>query len=62
MYEPGALSRQDDLKKVGINLKITLLDTAGFRDRIEQGEFHAYTALLGVPFDDPDLYYPYSDT
>src|SRR6266446_4270094 len=26
MYEPGALSRQDDLKKVGINLKITLLD------------------------------------
>jgi peptide/nickel transport system substrate-binding protein len=57
MYEPGALSRQDDLKKVGINLKITLLDTAGFRDRIEQGEFQAYTALLGVPFDDPDLYY-----
>src|SRR5262249_4632224 len=39
MYEPGALSRQDDLKKVGINLKITLLDTAGFRDRIEKGNF-----------------------
>jgi peptide/nickel transport system substrate-binding protein len=49
MYEPGALSRQDDLKKVGINLKITLLDTAGFRDRIERGDFQAYTALLGVP-------------
>src|SRR6266705_486585 len=57
MYEPGALSRQDDLKKVGINLKITLLDTAGFRDRIEQGEFQAYTALSGVAVDDPDLYY-----
>src|SRR5499426_2006638 len=57
MYEPGALSRQDDLKKVGLQLKITLLDTAGFRARIEQGDFQAYTALLGVPFDDPDLYY-----
>ncbi len=33
MYERGALSRQDDLKKVGINLKLTLLDTAAFRDR-----------------------------
>src|SRR5207244_11902233 len=57
MYEPGALSRQDDLKKVGIQIKITLLDTAGFRDRIDKGDFQAYTALLGVPFDDPDLYY-----
>src|SRR5215471_12920747 len=57
MYERGALSRQDDLKKVGINLKITLLDTAAWRDRIEQGAFQAYTVLLGVPFDDPDLYY-----
>jgi peptide/nickel transport system substrate-binding protein len=57
MYEPGALSRQDDLKKVGIQLKITLLDTAGFRDRIEKGEFQAYTVLSGVAVDDPDLYY-----
>src|SRR5215471_5842783 len=57
MYEPGALSRQDDLKKVGINLKITLLDTAGFRDRIEKGAFQAYTVLSGVAVDDPDLYY-----
>jgi len=57
MYEPGALSRQDDLKKVGINLKITLLDTAGFRDRIEQGAFQAYTVLSGVAVDEPDLYY-----
>src|SRR5215471_6151788 len=57
MYEPGALSRQDDLKKVGIQIKIALLDTAGFRDRIEKGDFQAYTVLAGVPFDDPDLYY-----
>jgi len=57
MYEPGALSRQDDLKKVGIQLKITLLDTAGFRDRIEKGAFQAYTVLSGVAVDDPDLYY-----
>src|SRR5215510_8063561 len=57
MYEPGALSRQDDLKKVGIRLKITLLDTAGFRDRIEKGNFQAYTVLSGVAVDDPDLYY-----
>ena len=57
MYERGALSRQDDLKKIGINLKITLLDTAGFRDRTEKGDFQAYTVLSAVQFDDPDLYY-----
>src|SRR5215831_4077941 len=57
LYEPGALSRQDDLKKVGIKIKITLLDTAGFRDRIEKGAFQAYTVLSGVAVDDPDLYY-----
>ncbi len=57
MYEPGALSRQDDLKKVGIKIKMTLLDTAGFRDRIEKGDFQAYTVLSGVAVDDPDLYY-----
>jgi peptide/nickel transport system substrate-binding protein len=57
MYERGALSRQDDLKKVGINLKITMLDTAGFRDRIEKGEFQGYTVLEAVQFDDPDQYY-----
>src|SRR2546426_2908653 len=57
MYERGALSRQDDLKKVGINIKITLLDTAGYRDRTEKGDFQAYTVLSAVTFDDPDLYY-----
>ncbi len=57
MYERGALSRQDDLKKVGINIKITLLDTAGYRDRTEKGDFQAYTVLQAVTFDDPDLYY-----
>src|SRR5256886_8158121 len=57
MYERGALSRQDDLKKVGINIKITLLDTAGFRDRQEKGDFQAFTVLEAVAVDDPDLYY-----
>jgi peptide/nickel transport system substrate-binding protein len=57
MYERGALSRQDDLKKVGINVKITLLDTAGFRDRQVAGDFQAYTVLSAVHFDDPDQYY-----
>ncbi len=57
LYERGALSRQDDLKKVGINIKITLLDTAGFGDRIEKGDFQAYTILSAVQFDDPDQYY-----
>jgi peptide/nickel transport system substrate-binding protein len=57
MYERGALSRQDDLKKVGINIKITMLDTAGFRDRIEAGDFQAYTVLNAVSYDDPDRYY-----
>ncbi len=57
LYERGALSRQDDLKKVGINIKIILLDTAGFRDRQEKGDFQAYTVLSAVTIDEPDLYY-----
>jgi peptide/nickel transport system substrate-binding protein len=57
MYERGALSRQDDLKKVGINLKLTLLDTAAFRDRNEKGDFQAYTTLNAVNIDDPVNYY-----
>src|SRR5262245_45556048 len=57
MYERGALSRQDVMKKVGVNIKITLLDTAGFRDRQEKGDFQAFTVLEAVAVDDPDLYY-----
>src|SRR6266446_4708187 len=57
MYERGALSRQDDLKKVGINIKITLLDTAGYRDRTEKGDFQAYTVLSAVTIDEPVYYY-----
>jgi len=57
MYERGALSRQDDLKKVGINLKLTLLDTAAFRDRWEKGDFQAFTVLNAVNIDDPVNYY-----
>src|SRR5918992_772341 len=57
LYERGALSRQDDLKKVGININITLLDTAGFRERTQKGDFQAYTVLSAVPIDEPDLYY-----
>jgi peptide/nickel transport system substrate-binding protein len=57
MYERGALSRQDDLKKVGINIKITLLDTAAFRDRTEKGDFQAFTVLNAVNIDDPYSYY-----
>ena len=49
MYERGALSRQDDLKKVGINIKITMLDTAGFRDRIEAGGFSGLHGPGGGP-------------
>jgi peptide/nickel transport system substrate-binding protein len=57
LYERGALSRQDDLKKVGINITITLLDTAGFRERTQKGDFQAYTVLSAVTIDEPDLYY-----
>jgi peptide/nickel transport system substrate-binding protein len=57
LYERGALSRQDDLKKVGININITLLDTAGFRERTQKGDFQAFTVLSAVPIDEPDLYY-----
>jgi peptide/nickel transport system substrate-binding protein len=57
LYERGALSRQDDLKKVGINLKITLLDTAAILDRQKKSDFEVYTAPAAVHMDDPDLYY-----
>lgn len=57
LYERGALSRQDDLKKVGINIKITLLDTASWRERTEKGDFQAFTVLSAVTIDEPDLYY-----
>jgi peptide/nickel transport system substrate-binding protein len=57
LYERGALSRQDDLKKVGINIKITVVDTATIRDRERQGEFTAYTSPAAVYVDEPDLYY-----
>ena len=57
LYERGTLSRQDDLKRVGMNVKITLLDTAGFVDRQKKGDFQAFTVLEAVSFDDPDAYY-----
>ncbi|MGE3536521.1 MAG: ABC transporter substrate-binding protein [Candidatus Tectimicrobiota bacterium] len=57
LYERGALSRQDDLKKAGINIKIVLLDTAAVRERYAKGDFQVYTVPASVQFDDPDLYY-----
>jgi peptide/nickel transport system substrate-binding protein len=57
LYERGALSRQDDLKKIGINLKLTLLDTAAVLDRQKKSDFEVYTAPAAVHMDDPDLYY-----
>jgi peptide/nickel transport system substrate-binding protein len=57
LYERGALSRQDDLKKVGINLKLALLDTAAINDRQRNSDFQAYTAPASVHMDEPDLYY-----
>jgi len=57
LYERAALSRQDDLKKVGVNMKITLLDTAALRDRLEKGDFQALETLNAVQLDDPDFYY-----
>jgi len=57
LYERGALSRQDDLKKVGINLKLDLVDTATNLDRQKKSDFEVYTAPAAVHMDDPDLYY-----
>jgi ABC-type transport system substrate-binding protein len=57
LYERPALSRQDDLKKVGVTIKITLLDTAGMRDRQEKGDFQVFELLAAVQLDDPDFYY-----
>jgi peptide/nickel transport system substrate-binding protein len=57
LYERAALSRQDDLKKVGINIHLTLVDTAAFRERTQRGDFQAFTVLSAVTIDEPDLYY-----
>ncbi len=57
LYERGALSRQDDLKKIGVNLKLALLDTAAILDRQKKSDFEAYTAPAAVQMDDPDMYY-----
>jgi peptide/nickel transport system substrate-binding protein len=57
LYERGALSRQDDLKKVGINLKLALVDTAANSDRQKKSDFEANTAPASVHMDEPDLYY-----
>ena len=57
LYERGALSRQDDLKKVGIIEKIVLLDTAGARDRQLKGDFQAWEGPGSAHYDDPDMFY-----
>jgi oligopeptide transport system substrate-binding protein len=57
MYERAALSRQDDLKKIGVTEKVVLLDTAAIRDRTLKGDFQTYTIPAAVQYDDPDLYY-----
>jgi peptide/nickel transport system substrate-binding protein len=57
LYERGALPRQDDLKKLGINLKLTLVDTAANSDRQKKSDFEANTAPASVHMDEPDLYY-----
>ena len=57
MYERGALSRQDDLKKIGVTEKLVLLDTATIRDRTLKGDFQTYTLPAAVQYDDPDVYY-----
>ena len=57
LYERGALSRQDDLKKIGITEKIVLLDTAAIRDRTLKNDFQAYTLPASAQYEDPDVYY-----
>jgi ABC-type transport system substrate-binding protein len=57
LYEHGALSPRDDLKKVGINLESDLVDTATHLDRQEEGDFAVYSAPASVQMGDPDLYY-----
>ena len=57
LYERGALSRQDDLKKIGVTEKIVLLDTAAIRDRTLKNDFQAYTLPASAQYDDPDVFY-----
>jgi peptide/nickel transport system substrate-binding protein len=57
LYEPAAMSRQDDLKKVGITEKVVLLDTAAMRQRSTKQDFEVFTMPDAVGSDDADVYY-----
>jgi ABC-type transport system substrate-binding protein len=57
LYERGALSRQDDLKKIGINLHIQTVDTATLRKRQRASDFAVHTSPSAVYVEEPDLYY-----
>jgi peptide/nickel transport system substrate-binding protein len=57
LYEAGAIANQEDLRKVGIDLTIQLLDFVAIRDRQERGDFDLYTVPSTTAIDDPDGYY-----
>jgi peptide/nickel transport system substrate-binding protein len=57
LYERAALSRQDDLKKIGIRVKITRVDTATVRKREYTHDFTVFTSPAAVYVDEPDLFY-----
>jgi peptide/nickel transport system substrate-binding protein len=57
LYERGALSRQDDLKKIGINVIIGVVDTPTLRKRERASDFTVYTAPSAVSVEEPDYYY-----
>ncbi|MBI4336714.1 MAG: ABC transporter substrate-binding protein [Chloroflexi bacterium] len=58
-YQSAAVSRQDDLKKVGINLDLRVLDAGTMYNRAFSQDFISYTLAAAATVDDPDQVYAF---
>ena len=56
-YQKAALTAQQDLKLIGIDVEVTTVDTATIVSRRNAGEFSMMALPSSTPFDDPDGYW-----
>ena len=56
-YQKAALTAQQDLQQLGIDVEVTTVDTATIVSRRNAGEFTMMALPSSTPFDDPDGYW-----
>ena len=56
-YQKAALTAQQDLKQIGIDIEVTTVDTATIVSRRNAREFSIMALPSSTPFDDPDGYW-----